>query len=733
MNVGSSVGCLGCRIWMPLTCSTKCLSELYIVYMGSLPGGDYLPEAHHFSMLQSVSNPNTMSGDQKLLVRSYQRSFNGFAAWLTDQECEKLNAMEEVISVFPNTVYQPLTTRSWDFLGFTENITRKPSIESDVIIGLLDTGIASDSPSFSDEGFSPVPKKWKGGCQSGGTVICNKKVIGAKDYTGTGAGDEDGHGTHTASTAAGNEVKGASFYGLAEGTARGGVPSARIAAYKVCSYYCQTADILAGFDDAIADGVDILSVSLGSSTASSFRFEPVVIGSYHALEKGVLTVQAGGNDGPEYSTVTSFVPWLLSAGASTTDRKMVDKVVLGDGRTLTGKSINSFTPIQTTEVPLIYGLGNKAETYCDDSSIANCISGCLDLKTAKGNIVVCESTEQAWDEVYRVGGAGLVAPFDIEKTQASISPLPGLNLSPQDFKLIKAYASSASGPTATLQKSIAVKNPSAPSIASFSSRGPNRDLPEINKPDLVAPGVEILAGFSPIAPVTDFYFDNRSSKYTVMSGTSMACPHVAGAAAYVKTVHPDWSPSAIKSALMTSARPMHASDKEFSYGSGQINPARAANPGLIYDLSHTDYVNYICAVYRNTTTLESLLGKNPTCPDQTLLLTTFNYPSLTFPINLNVTKTINVTFNRIVTNVGLPNSTYTAKVVSDPHLKIEVAPDTLSFKSLNETQAFTVKVTGEYPAKEAILSSSLVWSDRTHSVRSPIVVYKLLQQPDRGD
>uniref|UniRef100_A0A7N0TFY9 Uncharacterized protein n=2 Tax=Kalanchoe fedtschenkoi TaxID=63787 RepID=A0A7N0TFY9_KALFE len=698
--------------------------KLYIVYMGSLPGGEYSAEAHHLSMLQSI-NPHIMSDTQKVLVRSYKRSFNGFAAWLTDQEREKLNAMKEVVSVFPNIVYHPLTTRSWDFIGFPENIIRNPSVESDVIIGLIDTGIASDSPSFSDEGFGPVPKKWKGVCKSGDTVVCNKKVIGAISYIGPVALDDIGHGTHTASTAAGNKVKGASFYGIAEGTARGGVPSSRIAAYKVCSATCDGATVLAGIDDAIADGVDILSISLGSPQASSFGFDPIAIGSFHALEKGILTVQAAGNDGPYSSTVSSLVPWLLSAGASITDRHLVDKIVLGDGRSLTGPYINTFAPQPDIEVPLIYGQGNKSTDICDADNIRYCVSGCLDPETAKGKIVLCD-TEQVWDEVERVGAAGMVAPLLTNNPLVSaISPYPGLAVSPQDYELIKAYFNSTRQPTATLQKSLAVKNPFAPSTASFSSRGPNRDLPEINKPDLVAPGIEILAGFSPIAPVTDYEFDKRTSKYTIMSGTSMACPHVAGAAAYVKTFHPYWSPSAIKSALMTTARPLIASDKEFAYGSGQIDPTRAVDPGLIYDLSLADYVNYICTVYRNSTSFGSLLGKNATCPDKKLRLTAFNYPSLTFPVGLNVSKAINVTFNRVVTNVGLPNSTYTVKVVSDPRLSIEVAPDALSFKSLNETQAFTVKVTGEYPAEEAILSSSLVWSDGTHLVRSPIVVYKL--------
>uniref|UniRef100_A0A7N0UL95 Subtilisin-like protease fibronectin type-III domain-containing protein n=1 Tax=Kalanchoe fedtschenkoi TaxID=63787 RepID=A0A7N0UL95_KALFE len=133
------------------------------------------------------------------------------------------------------------------------------------------------------------------------------------------------------------------------------------------------------------------------------------------------------------------------------------------------------------------------------------------------------------------------------------------------------------------------------------------------------------------------------------------------------------------------------------------------------------------SLQRLTPTLGMLLGQNATCPDKKLPLTTFNYPSMTLPVNVTETKAISVTFNRVVTNVGFPNSRYTARVASDPCLKIEVAPDTMSFKSLNETRAFTLKVTGEYPAKELNLSSSLVWSDDTHFIRNPIVIYKLLQ------
>ncbi|KAK3026626.1 hypothetical protein RJ639_040653 [Escallonia herrerae] len=201
--------------------------HLHIVYLGALPNGKYSPLSHHSSLLQEIVDPR---------------------------------------------ILQPQTTRSWDFTGLSVNAGGTPTIESDVIVGILDTGIWPESKSFSDEGFGPAPKKWKGACKGGTNFTCNNKLIGARYYTKNEddcARDTDGHGTHTASTVAGNVVKNASFYGLARGTARGGVPSARIATFKVCGQYgCFDADILAGFDDAIADGADIITISLGAESTS---------------------------------------------------------------------------------------------------------------------------------------------------------------------------------------------------------------------------------------------------------------------------------------------------------------------------------------------------------------------------------------------------------------------------------------------------------------------------------
>ncbi|KAK8282102.1 hypothetical protein V6Z12_D08G003200 [Gossypium hirsutum] len=258
------------------------------------------------------------------------------------------------VLVFPSKVYQLYTTRSWDFLGLNQTVKSNAAAESNVIVGVTDTGIWPESDSFSDEGFGPPPQKWKGACKVGQNLTCNKqkystisdlrplfisliltmtwylsfsKLIGARVYTTDSARDTEGHGSHTASTAAGNNVVSASFYGFAEGTARGGVPSARIATYKACNGIWCTSDILAAFDDTIADGVDLITVPLGSVFMSEFYSDPVATGAFHAAEKGVLVVQSAGNSGlAGFQSVASVAPWILSVAASTTDRHFVAAV-----------------------------------------------------------------------------------------------------------------------------------------------------------------------------------------------------------------------------------------------------------------------------------------------------------------------------------------------------------------------------------------------------------------------
>ncbi|KAL4382893.1 hypothetical protein GQ457_15G028870 [Hibiscus cannabinus] len=686
---------------------------------------NYIPTSHHFSLLQALFKQSSV---EDYLIRSYRRSFNGFAAKLTDEEAKKLASFKGVVSVFPNKVYHLQTTRSWDFMGFTQTVKRNATVESSVVIGVLDSGIWPESDSFSDEGFGPPPQKWKGSCKGGQNFTCNNKLIGARSYVGDSvtesARDIVGHGSHTASTAAGNHVGKASFYGLAEGTARGGVPSARIAAYKVCSEHsCTSEAILAGFDDAIADGVDLLTVSIGSVGSSEFYEDSIAIGAFHAAEKGILVVQSAGNSGTSQS-VTSVAPWILSVAASTIDRYFIDKVVLGNGKTLTGLSVNSFS-LNRTKVPLIYG--EQASTGCPERASRICLFGCLDKSLVKNKIVVCDDISQALSATHVAGALGSIVQTSRQNT-SFVVPLPASALRTDDYESVMSYLKSTKQPVAEILKSETIQDSWAPVVAEFSSRGPNRILFSLNvmQPDISAPGVNILAAFSPVVSPSSVETDERRVKYNILSGTSMACPHVAAVAAYVKTFHPDWSPSAIKSALITTATPMDTSrnpDGEFSYGSGHVNPIKAINPGFVYDNVENDNIRFLCSIGYSEDNIRTISGTNSSCPKNSskTLPRDFNYPTLTALVEAGGSFTVN--FQRTVTNVGVATSTYNATIASDSKLDVKVTPQVLSFKTLWEKKSYNVTVKGRALAEMSMASASLTWSDNIHNVRSPIVIH----------
>ncbi|KAK4278886.1 hypothetical protein QN277_016666 [Acacia crassicarpa] len=714
----SSIIFLACFVIPLLLCdaSSDDVEHLktYIVYMGSLPEeSSYSPTSHHLRMLQQVTKETEAASS--LLIRSYKRSFNGFAAKLTEEQRDKIAEMEEVVSVFPSTTLHTHTTRSWDFMGLVQSTKRNVSGESDVIIGFLDTGIWPESESFTDKGFGPPPKKWKGTCAGGKNFTCNDKIIGARFYNNDSARDNEGHGSHTASTAAGNNVNGASFYGIAQGTARGGVPSARIAVYKTCGDQgCHSAGILAAFDDAIADGVDLLSLSLGRTMPQQHLYDDndvITIGSFHAMAKGILTVQSAGNFGPEPNTITSIAPWILSVAASTIDRKIIDKLVLGNGTTLVGDSINSFDPKRTK-----YPIAKCANRIHSD------VCGCLKSEI-QGKIVLCNDRIDI--EAHQAGAVGSIEKESEESNvPAGVRIFPDLILSPKDYNVVESYSKSSENPEAAIMKSESILDTTAPIIAEFSSRGPSKAVPEILKPDITAPGINILAAYSPLVSPSGFdELDPRRVEYNIISGTSMACPHVSGIAAFVKSFHPDWSPAAIKSAIMTTAKPLSGSKDYFAYGSGHVNPVQAIDPGLVYDLSKQDYLEVLCNLGYNTSIIKRISGdRNITCPKSPArsLIRNTNFPSIL--VEIQSTKPFNVEIKRTVTNVGLFNSKYKVIIQSTRGVNITVEPKVLSFKSLNEKQSFVARVVGGKLETGTVLFASLVWSDGTHNVRSPIVV-----------
>lgn len=211
----------------------------------------------------------------------------------------------------------------------------------------------------------------------------------------------------------------------------------------------------------------------------------------------------------------------------------------------------------------------------------------------------------------------------------------------------------------------------------------------------------------------------------------MACPHAAAAAAYLKTFHPTWSPAAIKSALITTATPLKIGDNldAIGGGAGQINPTKAVHPGLIYDLSRTSYLSFLCSNKRYSGTALAILIGNTSFNCSAVPLATgydaLNYPSMYVPLDYDSTS-VSAVFHRTVTHVGFGPSTYKAKVKSPAGLSVRVLPETLKFDRAYEKQSFKVVVEGAAPAVgEAPLTASLEWDDSKHNVRSPILVFKV--------
>ncbi|KAL9817541.1 Subtilisin-like protease SBT4.2 [Arabidopsis thaliana] len=696
------------------------MTQVYIAYMGALPSKvSYSPMSHHQNILQEVIETSSV---EDYLVRSYGRSFNGFAAKLTESEKDKLIGMEGVVSVFPSTVYKLFTTRSYEFMGLGDKSNNVPEVESNVIVGVIDGGIWPESKSFSDEGIGPIPKKWKGTCAGGTNFTCNRKVIGARHYVHDSARDSDAHGSHTASTAAGNKVKGVSVNGVAEGTARGGVPLGRIAVYKVCEPLgCHGERILAAFDDAIADGVDVITISLGGGV-TKVDIDPIAIGSFHAMTKGIVTTVAVGNAGTALAKADNLAPWLISVAAGSTDRKFVTNVVNGDDKMLPvrslslGRSINDFD-LEGKKYPLAYG--KTASNNCTEELARGCASGCLN--TVEGKIVVCDVPNNVMEQK-AAGAVGTILHVTDVDTPG-LGPIAVATLDDTNYEELRSYVLSSPNPQGTILKTNTVKDNGAPVVPAFSSRGPNTLFSDILKPDITAPGVNILAAYSPLAQTA---LPGQSADYYFMTGTSMACPHVAGVAAYVKTLRPDWSASAIKSAIMTTAWAMNASknaEAEFAYGSGFVNPTVAVDPGLVYEIAKEDYLNMLCSLDYSSQGISTIAGGTFTCSEQSkLTMRNLNYPSMSAKVSASSSS--DITFSRTVTNVGEKGSTYKAKLSGNPKLSIKVEPATLSFKAPGEKKSFTVTVSGKSLAGISnIVSASLIWSDGSHNVRSPIVVY----------
>ncbi|KAK7251224.1 hypothetical protein RIF29_34233 [Crotalaria pallida] len=725
----------------PTTESTlKSNSKIYIIHVRQPEGRLFSKTEDLESWYRSFMPPTTMSSkEQPRVIHSYHHVMKGFAARLTPEELRAVEKKNGFISAHPERMLHHQTTHTPQFLGLWQpnGLWQESNFGKGVIIGVLDTGVMPDHPSFSDAGIPPPPPKWKGRCELNGTA-CNNKLIGARSLNIAGYAmtaeppiDEDGHGTHTASTAAGAFVDNAEVLGNAKGTAVGTAPYAHLSIYKVCfGHDCPESNILAAIDAAVEDGVDVLSLSLGVDTPLPFFNDNIAIGAFAATQKGILVSCAAGNSGPYMGSIINGAPWILTVGASTTDRSIVATAKLGDGQEFYGESVFQPSNFSQTLLPLAYAGKNGKQKS------AACARGYLSDIDFRGKVVLCErggvmGRIEKGEEVKRVGGVAMIIindEIDGFSLMADVHVLPATHVSYAAGLRIKAYINSTATPTATiLFKGTTLGNTLAPAVTSFSSRGPNLQSPGILKPDIIGPGANILAA-------SPFPVDNRinsKSNFNIMSGTSMACPHISGIAALLKSSHPDWSPAAIKSAMMTSADLLHLGLKQivdetlkpadlFAMGSGHVNPSRANDPGLVYDIELGDYIPYLCGLGYSDRQVGMIAQRTIKCTEKSSIPEgELNYPSFSVVLGPSLQ-----TFTRTVTNVGEPYSSYTAIVTAPEGVEVKVHPIYLYFSEVNQKKTYSVTFNRIGLGNKTMEYSQgfLKWVSFHRIVRSPISV-----------
>jgi subtilisin family serine protease len=719
-------------------------SSTYIVL------ADHLAKPPHFATLEhwytsmvASHSPRPVADHSSRILHTYDTVMHGFAVDLTGDEAGRMSDAVGVFGVHEDRRLHYMTTRTPGFLGLDPGFGAWRDTDSGdgIIIGIIDSGIYPESPSFSDSGLGPVRASWRGKCVDAADFnasLCNNKLVGAKAF-GTdplsSPRDFVGHGTHVASTAAGSEVRDAGFHMFARGTARGVAPKAKIAMYSLGLIPSKSSTV-AAIDAAVKDGVDIISISIGNLVPRPFYNDTVSIAAFGAERAGVFVVFAAGNSGPMASTVDNAAPWMTTVGAGNVDRLFPAKLNLGDGTVLTGQSLYTMKANGTNMVPLLMINSCSKKTLMPDHIKGKIVACIISLEDkAQDNVDIIAETLQ------RAGAAGLVQvlipSWSTDDTYADIvkgANFPALGLSYTGGKKLRAYMASEPYPVASFSFACetVINENRAPMVWTGSSRGPNLVAPELLKPDIIAPGVNILSAW----PINGLHRGNYS--YLLSVGTSMACPHVAGVAALIKKKHSDWTPAMIRSALITTAATLDNTGREiidnavfkgrgitaatpFAAGAGHVRPQLAMDPGLVYDASARDFIDFLCALNYTTEQLRLFAPDMATC---TRKLpggpAGFNYPSFVVVFD---GRTDVRTLTRTVTKVSEEAEIYEVTVAAPEHVKVTVTPAVLEFKEHEmETKTYTAEFRVESGGnrKDEWDFGHISWESEKHRVRSPV-------------
>ncbi|QDO90097.1 S8 family serine peptidase [Ornithinimicrobium ciconiae] len=676
------------------------------------------------------------------VVTTYDVALNGFAVKMSGVDALHMRKAPGVVQVWEDEIRHADTVQTPDYLGLSgeggvwaEQFGGVENAGDGIVVGVIDTGIDPLNPSFAEGDMPAAPEDWAGSCDEAGVdsyaaFECNNKVIGARWYGAefgntvipeefTSARDYNGHGSHTAGTAAGNHGVPLAILGADLGEASGMAPAAHIAVYKGLWMTADgngsgtTAGLLAAINDAVEDGVDVINYSISGSSTSVVG--PDEIAFLYAADAGIFVSTSAGNSGDTVgvSSVAHNAPWTMTVAASTHNRGALNSVTLGNDATYNGVGYGG--PLEET------ALVNAADIPAASSTPAAadlCGPGTVDDTEAEGKIVVCTRGEHALvdkaAEVINSGGVGMIminAVGGAGSQNAIIYGLPATHLNATDGVAVKAYAATEGATASISETTNTVIN--APEMASFSSYGPAlAGGGDLLKPDITGPGVDIAAAYHAK------HGEPGTPTFDQISGTSMSAPHIAGLAALMKQEFPGWSPAAIKSAMMTTARdvddngdPIERLGVEatpLNYGAGEVQPAPSYNPGLVYDAGWDEWTAYACSIGQ--------LGAP--CPETPVDPSDLNYPSISIG-DLAGQQTV----TRTVTDVTGEGGTWDITVDEPAGISVD-APASITVEA-GGTASFEVAFTVTSAEPEAWNFGQLRLSNGDITVESPIALRAL--------
>jgi len=702
---------------------------------------------------------------------NYTLAYNGFAAELTSEEAARLAKSSAVAALIPKDLlkiqaagdaepqtsgeYLKISTPGgvWDKVGGVDKAGKG------VVVGILDTGIAPENPSFTGDPLGTTAstnKPWLAGNTvkfikgDGNTFSSTRvegeqfsyddystKIVGAK-YFVEGFGEDnignaevngeylsprdgDSHGSHTGSTAVGNAGVEASVSGNEFGEIAGVAPAAKIAAYKVCwsgpvpdpdfqdDDGCTNIDIVAAIDQAVADGVDVINFSIGGGAAQTV-YSASDEAFLNAAAAGIFVSASAGNSGPGASTLDNAAPWETTVAASTIPSYEAT-LELGNGDEYVGASISVN---QDATAPLLTGDLVLAEDHPAsgvDAADANlCLANSLNADVA-GKIVVCDRGNNGRVakavEAERAGAIGMVLlNVAAGDTATDDHPLPVIHVDAPYRSAVRAYAETA-GATATFHPTnITGDITPVPQLAGFSSRGPVEAAgSDVLKPDITGPGVSILAAGANA--------EGEEPTYEFLSGTSMSAPHIAGLGALYLGVKPLATPSEVKSALSTTATDTvditgKKTTDPFGQGAGHVNPSRFLNPGMLYLSGLNDWKRYL--VGAGEAEFSGVTAIDPS---------NLNLPSIAIG-DLSKLQTV----TRTVTSTGA--GTWNAKVSTLSGIQTKVSPAQLVFTAAGQTKSYTVAFKRTTAELDAWKTGFVTWTKTGASAataRIPVAIH----------